>query len=98
MAETLQELGCHKVHSDGALFTFVKNGKLQGLIVLNVDDLIIAGNEVFEAEVVDKLLEIFRFSKVEEKTFNYCGCRINRELLRKFALNGKILTKFKCSH
>ena len=29
LAGKLQELGLHKVHSDGALFTYVKDGKLQ---------------------------------------------------------------------
>ena len=77
MADTLEGLGCHRIHSDGAFFTFVKKGKLQGLVILNVDDLIIAGNERFEKEIVTKLQEVFKFSKVEEKSFTYCGCRVN---------------------
>ena len=55
----------------------MKEGKLHGLIILNVDDLIIAGTELFEKEVVAKLQDVFRFSKVEEKTFTYCGCRVS---------------------
>ena len=76
LAEKLQELGLHKVHSDGALFTYVKNGKLQGLITTHVDDLIMAGNETFATEVEDKLQEVFKFSKVEQEAFTYCGCSI----------------------
>ena len=76
LVEKLLELGLHKVHSDGALFTYVQGGKLQGLVVVNVDDVILAGNEKFEADVEEKLKTIFRFSKVEEKDFIYCGCRI----------------------
>ena len=70
------ELGLHRVHSDGALFTYVKNGKLQGLITTHSDDLIMAGNDSFEREVTNKLQEMFQFSKIEENAFKYCGCNI----------------------
>ena len=72
----MEELGLHKIHSDGAMFTFVREGKLQGLIVVNVDDVIMAGNEIFKQEVEEKLKDMFKFSKVEEKEFVYCGCTI----------------------
>ena len=77
LAEELQELGLHKVHSDGALFTYVKNGQLQGLVASHVDDLFIAGNDTFDKEVTEKLKGIFKFSKIEERSFKYCGCRIS---------------------
>ena len=64
------------MHSDGALFTYVKNGKLQGLITTHSDDLIMAGNDTFEREVTNKLQEMFQFSKIEENAFKYCGCNI----------------------
>ena len=77
LSETLESLGLHKVHADGALFTFVKDGKLHGLVASHVDDLLIAGDDVFKQEVEEKLKEIFVFSKIEENSFKYCGCRIN---------------------
>ena len=76
LAEELQGLGLHKVHSEGALFTYVKNGKLQGLVATHVDDLILAGNDIFEKEVTEKLMRILKFSKIEKKSFKYCGCHI----------------------
>ena len=76
LSERLQELGMHKVHSDGALFTYVKDGKLQGLVASHVDDLIMTGNETFQTEILQKLNETFKFSKIEEKSFKYCGCNI----------------------
>ena len=54
----------------------MKNGKLQGLVVTNVDDLILAGNKTFEKEVTEKLKGVLKFSKIEEKSFIYCGCHI----------------------
>ena len=76
LAEKLRDLGLHEVHSDGAVFTYVVEGKLQGLIISNVDDLLMIGNELFNKEVVEKLKDVFKFSKVENKSFIYCGCRI----------------------
>ena len=76
LVEKLNKMGLHKVHSDGAVFTYVKEGKLHGMVITNVDDLLMIGDEKFEVEVADKLQEEFRFSKVEEKSFTYCGCRI----------------------
>ena len=76
LAEQLQHLGMHKVHSDGAFFTYVKEGKLLGLIALHVDDLMIAGNDQFQADIVSNLKKTFLFSKIEDKTFKYCGSNI----------------------
>ena len=77
LSETLESLGLHRVHADGALFTFVKDGKLHGLVASHVDDLLIAGDDVFKQEVEEKLQEKLIFSKIEEGCFKYCGCRIN---------------------
>ena len=43
---------------------------------LHVDDLIMAGSDIFHQEVGGKLQKIFKFSKVEEKSFKCCGCNI----------------------
>ena len=77
LSETLESLGLHRVHADGALFTYVKDGKLHGLVASHVDDLLITGDDVFKHEVEEKLQETFIFSKIEEGCFKYCGCRIS---------------------
>ena len=79
LADKMKDLGLHKVHSDGALFTFVKDGNLHGLVATNVDDLLMIGDDVFEEEVTKKLQEYFKFSKVEESEFTYCGCKIAKK-------------------
>ena len=76
LVEELTKLGLHKVHSDGALFTYVRDGVFHGLVASVVDDLIIAGDGKFEEEVEAKLKEIFVFSKIEKGSFKYCGCNI----------------------
>jgi hypothetical protein len=36
LVEKLNKMGLHKVHSDGAVFTYVKEGKLHGMVITNV--------------------------------------------------------------
>ena len=76
LVDELRKLGLHRVHADGALFTYVKNGKFHGIVASVVDDLIIAGDSVFDKDVAEKLKSIFVFSKLEVGTFKYCGCNI----------------------
>ena len=76
LSEKLRNLGMHKVHSDGSLFTYVKNAKLQGFITTHSDDLILAGNDLFENEIKCNLKEMFQLSKIEGNAFKFCGCNI----------------------
>ena len=76
LEEKMKELGLHEVHSDGSVFTYVKGDVLHGFVLTNVDDLLMIGNDVFEKEVTEKLQEEFKFSKIEDKEFTYCGCKI----------------------
>ena len=76
LEEELLKLGLHKVHSDGALFSFVKDGHFHGFVACHVDDLLMSGDRVFEEEVEAKLFSAFKYSKVEKNEFKYCGCRI----------------------
>ena len=79
LVKELKQLGMHQVHADGTLFCYVKNGKLHGLIVSHVDDLLIMGDSQFESDIEKKLSQIFIFSKIEKKSFKYCGCQIQVE-------------------
>ena len=79
LVKELTDLGMHQVHADGTLFSYVKDGKLHGLIVSHVDDLLIMGNSKFEMDIEKKLSGTFIFSKIENKSFKYCGCQISVE-------------------
>ena len=76
LSEKLLKLGMHRVHSDWAMFTYVRNGKLHGLVTTHSDDLILAGDDIFDEEITSKLRDMFTFSKFEENKFKYCGCNI----------------------
>ena len=77
LVEELEKLGLYKVHSDGAIFSFVKSGKLHGMVVTHVDDFLLIGDDIFRQEVEEKLQKVFKFSKIESGTFKYCGCIID---------------------
>ena len=79
LVKELKDLGMHQVHADGTLFSYVKEDKLHGLIVSHVDDLLIMGDAKFESEIEKRLSNTFIFSKIEEKSFKYCGCQITVE-------------------
>ena len=79
LVQELKHLGMHQVHADGTLFTYVKEGKLHGMIVSHVDDLLIMGDKKFEEEIEKKLPDSFQFSKMETKSFKYCGCQITKQ-------------------
>ena len=76
LSDKLIKLGLHRVHSDWAMFTYVKNGKLHGLVTTHSDDLILAGDDTFEKDITMKLKDMFTFSKFEDNNFKYCGCNI----------------------
>ena len=50
LARELISLGMHQIHLESALFSYVKAGKLHGLVVTNTDDLILAGDDIFEKD------------------------------------------------
>ena len=47
LSEKLLSLGMHRIHSDGAMFSYVKDGKLHGIVTTHSDDLILAGDDAF---------------------------------------------------
>ena len=54
------------------------HGKLVGLVCVHVDDLLMAGNNIFRQLVVKNLMKHFKFSKLEERKFKYLGCEIEQ--------------------
>ena len=48
------------------------------MVCIHVDDLPMAGNPDFKENIVSKLLQYFKFSKVETRKFKYLGCNIEK--------------------
>ena len=64
---------------DSCLFFYRPNSKLEGLILLHVDDFLAAGANTFQKNVLDILLKSFSFGKISDKNFIYTGISINQQ-------------------
>ena len=73
----LEENGMDQVTGDEATYYCRVNGKLEGIIVLHVDDFLTLGSDLFFSSVVENLKRKFKFSKIEKKSFRFCGIDIN---------------------
>ena len=75
----LLKLGFKKSVDDYGLFYLVKDGVLQGIIGLHVDDFIHAGTDFFNKVIMPKVLSIFKVGKSEQSIFMYTGFQLNQE-------------------
>ena len=87
LKEKLEQLGIREVSRNTALFTMHIEGKLVGLVCSHVDDLLMAGDKNFKMFLSDKILKIFKFSKVEWNKFKYLGCEVEKLINGDFSLN-----------
>ena len=53
------KVGLHKIHGNGAIFSYVKEGNLIVLNAIHVDNLIRAGNERCHAEIQENNLKYY---------------------------------------
>ena len=72
----MEKLGCSQSKLDHCLFHFKSSNRLDGVLVIWVDDLFYAENNLFEEKVVSKFGEEFMIGRTEEKTFTYIGLQI----------------------
>ena len=72
---TLIGLEMRQSKRESCLFYLTVNGKMHGLLIFHVDDVLSAGDDVFEA-IMDKLRLKYLFGKVETKSFVFTGIRI----------------------
>ena len=58
------------------MFYYLKEGKLEGIILIHVDDYLTAGTHFFKEEVVDCLRQKYVFGKVSKRDFTFTGIHI----------------------
>ena len=76
LREKVLALGCNLSTTDYGLFFMHQEGKLIGLLILYVDDILFGGNDRFLQEVIEKLKTIFEISSEQESAFKYLGISI----------------------
>ena len=74
--DTLIKLNCKQSHLDKAVFRWYNGEKLEGILVLHVDDFLITGTEKFYQCVMKVLGEKFQVGSRQEGNFKYVGLNI----------------------
>ena len=87
LKDKLESIGMREVSGNSALFTMHLKGKLIGLVSSHVDDLFMAGNKQFKKLIAEKILNLFKFSKVEYSKFKYLGCEVKKQTNGDISLN-----------
>ena len=79
LRDTLLELKCNMSKLDKSVFSYYHDNKLQGLLVTHVDDIIYSGTGKFKNNVIKKLTEKFKISRLASGIFEYLGWKIKQE-------------------
>ena len=76
---TLKAEGFKPIPHEHAAYTLVEeNGKLAGLLVAHVDDLIWTGGSFIE-DKMNNVCQRYKFGKLQQDNFRFCGREINPE-------------------
>ena len=76
ISEYLLGIGMTKSVADSCLFYHLKNNRLQGLIMIHIDDILSCGSELFCEDIVDNLRNKYKFGKVMRTNFEYTGINV----------------------
>ena len=76
--EVLVSLGARCCKHDAGLFYFHKNGSLQGIIVIHVDDFFWGGTMDFVQKVIQPFKQTFEIGTEETGSFKYLGLNIKQ--------------------
>ena len=74
--DELIALGMSVCPLDSAVFSYVVDGKLEGLVCLYVDDFLYCGTSSFERNVISQVQKEFLVGSIEEDKFKYIGLNI----------------------
>ena len=77
--ESLLAHKCTQSLLDPGLFFYSREGKLEGLIGLHVDDFLHCGSDKFDAEVISPVMQLFKVGKNEKNNFLYTGFSIKQK-------------------
>ena len=75
----LLRLGFEKCTYDSGLFFLMKDGKLEALVGLHVDDFLNAGGIFFHEVILPEILNTFKVGKSETGSFMYTGFQLEQD-------------------
>ena len=71
--EDLLKLKCIQSELDKALFRLFRNGQLEGIFAMHVDDFLFAGSEEFNRTVIDPIADKYKVGRRLADHFKYVG-------------------------
>ena len=77
--ETLLSLGMSQSMGDNCLFYYRRHGKLEGILIVHVDDYLSAGSDIFQQHIMNKLRDKYKFGTISNKEFVYTGIQIQQD-------------------
>ena len=89
----LHSLGMKESMTDSCLFYYHKNDKLQGLLLLHVDDMLSCGSSLFEKDIMINLRKKYTFGKISKNNFEYTGIFIFQNDKKEIFLNQNAFSK-----
>ena len=78
LKQTLLDLNCTMSKLDKSLFMYYEENKFQGVLVTHVDDIIFGGTTKFKNNVIAKLADKFKISRMVAGIFEYLGWNIEQ--------------------
>ena len=75
--------GMKRSLTDFALFSYRVDGNIEGVLVSHVDDLLYTGTTRFHQDVFARIKDKFKFGKVSQNRFQYCGSIIELDKAEK---------------
>ena len=79
VAEELNKLNVHVSNNDKALFIWKKDGHVEKIIVVHVNDFLWCGSEEFSVILIEKIKTIFKVSKESNGVFKYICIDLKQE-------------------
>ena len=77
--QVLSDLGVQPLKYDKAAFLWKNYDRVEGAILMHVDDLLYFGTDDFMTRVIEPLKSCFKISKLESETFKYVGINITQK-------------------
>ena len=74
----LLDLNCVRSSVDYGLFSWYENGKLCGVLLSHVDDILWAGSESFKLKVIEPFCKLFSVRSQSANCFKYLGLNITQ--------------------
>ena len=83
----LLELGMNICQLDQALFLYFVEDRLEGLMMIHVDDFLWAGSECFRNKIIKPMYEKFQVGSFSSTGFKYVGLQVDQECSGKIRIN-----------